>query len=310
MRRRVGIRQLACLAGALVLAGGLAVVGSAAPATAEPITQDFGFTNGAQSYTVPPGVCQVTIDAFGAQGGAGRLPADKNSGGLGGRATATIPVTPGEVLQVNVGGQGAQGTIGTGGAGGFNGGGAGGAAGSSGGGGGGASDVRQGGTGLANRVVIAGGGGGGASAGPSFPGQGIGGGGGGANGDPGTGGGPSVGAGGGGTQSGGGTSGVSNPAGVNGEPGQSGIGGAGAASTLTTGGGGGGGYFGGGGGGADDTSNIAGGGGGGGSGFGPAGTVFENGVRSSQGEILITADPEVTCESAAVAVLIDPNFTG
>jgi len=76
--------------------------------------------------------------------------------GAGGSVKATIPVTPGEKLAIFVGGYGAT-------AGGFNGGGTGGSTGGSGGnggGGGGASDVRQGGDRLANRVVVAGGGGG------------------------------------------------------------------------------------------------------------------------------------------------------
>ncbi len=71
------------------------------------VTCTFAFTGLlGDSFTVPAGVTQITIDAFGAQGG---LSQDGTAGGQGGEATATITVTPGEVLQVNVGGQPATG---------------------------------------------------------------------------------------------------------------------------------------------------------------------------------------------------------
>jgi hypothetical protein len=123
-------------------------------------SQTFNFTGAAQTFTVPAGVTQLTISAFGAQGGAGALGAP--AGGLGGSVSAKITVTPGEILTINVGGVGGNGNnVGpVVGAGGFNGGASAGAGTIPGGGGGGASDVRQGGAGLANRVVVAGGGGG------------------------------------------------------------------------------------------------------------------------------------------------------
>ncbi len=115
----------------------------------------FNYTGAAQTLSVPTGVTEMTAVALGAQGGC-------SMGGLGGEATATFPVTPGETISVYVGGAGACGTAGML-PGGFNGGGdkytdSGdfwlGAS------GGGASDVRRGGTALANRVIVAGGGGG------------------------------------------------------------------------------------------------------------------------------------------------------
>ena len=119
----------------------------------------FIYTGAAQSFTVPTGVSQMNVTAAGAQGGT--CGGTDNTGGSGAWAIASIPTTPGETLSLYVGGQGKC----TGGApGGFNGGGAGGimesypsAS------GGGASDVRQGGTGLGNRVLIAAGGGGNSS---------------------------------------------------------------------------------------------------------------------------------------------------
>lgn len=115
-------------------------------------TATFNFTGAMQTFTVPVGVTSITVDAQGAQGGA--------NGGLGGRAVATIPVTPGEVLEVWVGGRPTQ-EIGPGG---FNGGGAVviepcGSGPSYSWPGGGASDIRRG-SGLANRLIVGGGGGG------------------------------------------------------------------------------------------------------------------------------------------------------
>ncbi len=121
----------------------------------------FSYTGGVQTYTVPPGAFTITVDVYGAQGGFGyNVPLV--TPGLGGRVQATVAVTPGEVLNIYVGGQGGPGGTTVGGTAGYNGGGTGGgwAGGRSGGGGGGASDIRQGGTALSNRVVIGSGGGG------------------------------------------------------------------------------------------------------------------------------------------------------
>jgi hypothetical protein len=117
-------------------------------------------TVGAHAFTVPLGHTTVTVEAWGAQGGG-------SSGGLGGYATAVVPVTSGEVLVVNVGERPSGQSRG------WNGGGRGGNGGSilyignfnPGSGGGGASDVRrQAGT-LTDRLVVAGGGGGASSGG-------------------------------------------------------------------------------------------------------------------------------------------------
>ena len=150
-----------CWAAALVagaLGGALAVTfGPTGLAGADTTTLTFNCTGSAQTWTVPAGVTSATVDAFGAQGGAGL----NASGGLGGRATASIPVTPGQTIQINVGCAGK--SEGSGSAtGGFVGGGPGGtgATTDNGGGGGGASDVRTGAFGLADRVLVAGGGGG------------------------------------------------------------------------------------------------------------------------------------------------------
>jgi Bacterial Ig-like domain (group 3) len=274
------------------------------------VTCTFSFTGGAQSFTVPAGATSITVAASGAQGGDANI----SNGGGGGEAQAALAVSPGDPIEVLVGGQGGDFTHGTAG---FNGGGPGGAGGAAfpgaqfpepapdGGGGGGASDVRTGACaatlscGLGARVLVGGGGGGSVGAGGDFSGAG----GGGGNPSGGTGVGQSSGPGGGGSQSGGGSAGAAdtetcfpgNPGAAGGTPTQSagGAGGAGQAAQFEFddggegGGGGGGGYWGGGGGGgacADDDSA----GGGGGSSFGPAGTTFTNSTRGGNGVVTIS----------------------
>jgi hypothetical protein len=110
-------------------------------------TTNFTFTGGTQTYTVPACVTSITYIVSGAQGGGA-------GGGNGARVTGTLTVTPGQVLQINVGGQG------VGPVGGFNGGANGVATGNASSGGGGASDIRVAPNGLGNRIIVAGGGGG------------------------------------------------------------------------------------------------------------------------------------------------------
>ena len=127
-------------------------------------TETFNYTGSPapQTYTVPAGVTSLIIDAIGARGGA-----SYNGGkpGYGGRVNTTLAVTPGQVLNIYVGGVGGEGywygpvnyLSGAG----FNGGGNGNSNGyGAGGGGGGATDIRIGGNTLADRVLVAGGGGG------------------------------------------------------------------------------------------------------------------------------------------------------
>jgi hypothetical protein len=202
-------------------------------------------TVGAATFTVPAGVTSLTVTAVGG-GGAGSIP---SAGGSGAKVTGTLAVTPGEVLNLFVGG-GAPGTnwnVG----------------------GGGSTNISSGGTAL----VIAGGGGG---AGQYGNGGNAGGPGGvgldGGNSAPGRGGAGGV----------GGAGGSGAPSGPNGQPGGNGSGGKGGDSGNSGGagsgtgaggnagwygGGGGGGYGGGGGGGRQA-------GGGGGGSLGPAGATF------------------------------------
>ena len=311
--------------------------------TTGPVTVPFT-TPGTSSYTVPAGICRVTVDARGAAGGnanvvvpssqraaiqarlaaAGKGPAnppagfvhaaaDTGSGGLGGETTATIPVTSGETLTVSVGGAGQD--IGSSlPDGGTPDGGSGGIGALPGAGGGGSSDVRQGGTGLANRVVVAGGGGG---AGAAFVLSPVpfafedGGGGGGLTGQHGSPSSSATDAGGGGTQTAGGAAGAGAPFGTDGVAGSLGHGGTGASEVLAVAGaGGGGGLFGGGGGAAALLGLAAfGSAGGGGSGFGPPSATFQTAVNSGNGSVRITSDP-ANSGCVAAAAVVQPRFTG
>ncbi len=84
-------------------------------------TFSFGGTgpNGpTDSFTVPAGVSQVTIDAKGAQGGDAVEPGVVLPGGLGAEVKASFPVTPLETLYLRVGGAGSFDFVGGGGGGG------------------------------------------------------------------------------------------------------------------------------------------------------------------------------------------------
>ena len=232
----------------------------AAPAASALHQRTFNYTGAQQTFKVPKGVRAITVDAYGGGTTTGGL-RDKIRI-LGGRTQATLPVTPRETLYVVVGGDGTTG---------FNGGAPSGCPGTGFGTGAGASDVREHGNGLSNRILVAGGGAGSAGrrggAGGGLVGQ-TGGGGAGKGGF----------GGGGGTQSQGGAGGAGgtweSQHGNPGNPGAFGVGGSGgapdASSNQECGAGGGGGYYGGGGGGASgggDQGGGIGGSGGGGSSF-------------------------------------------
>lgn len=237
----------------------------------------FHYTGAGQTFVVPKGVTVITIVADGASGQGGFSSPSDNTPGFGGRVFAVVPVIPGEKLSVFVGGTASNRS------GGFNGGGSAAPKHGFGYGGGGASDVREGGDKLVNRIVVAGGGGG-AGGSPIYA-YGYGGAGGAKVG--GTGGGPSssipggFGGTGGSQRRGGrgGAGGTGKSTGEDGHPGgdgRLGVGGDGGESGTSGsgyngggGGGAGGGYYGGGGGGGGASTgraygdNIGGGGGGG-----------------------------------------------
>jgi hypothetical protein len=269
--------MLAGCGGSQSLIGGLRA--TALSADSLPYNKTFHFTGKKQLFVVPAGVKWLTVVALGA---AGRL----KEKGRGGRVFAEILVVGGERLGIFVGGEATSVN------GGYNGGGLGGYSGDGQSyGGGGATDIREGGDSLHDRILVAGGGGGEGE----YAWRGCGGGGGGGGRIAGTGGVgcfgyPAAGGGTGGTQqhagSGGSAGGTysygdADP-GVHGSFGKGGTGGQGgvyASGAAGEGGGGGGGYYGGGGGGGGG-SGISGWGDGGGGGGGSS--YIEPSARKSE----------------------------
>jgi|688.fasta_scaffold00017_23 hypothetical protein len=256
-------------------------------------TVTFNYTGAVQTWVVPPCVTSINVVAAGAKGGGA-------IGGNGARITATIAVTPGQTLNIYVGGMGTCGNN----SGGWNGGGTGYASNPANVtynscGGGGATDIRIGGTALANRVIVAGAGGGkGGGSNTNTPG-------GGALCNNGANGGNTFGAGGGGgTQVAGGNGGApwaGTPPG--GQAGTLGQGGNGGFWQTASGGGGGGGRYGGGGGGNDGccTGANGGGGGGGGSSLVPVGGTCLPTNNTGHGYLTITYTP--------VNLVVNPTST-
>ncbi len=269
---------------------------STSPAT---ITDSYAYTGAEQTFTVPAGIFQVHVLAIGANGGNG-----DEQGGTGAQVSATVSVTPGQTLYVEVAGNGQSKGAGLGGSGG---GGSGGGEGS--GGGGGASDVRTSPLALGltpedRLIVAAGGGGGGANGGCP----------GGAGGLAGENGEGSCGERGGEgalqARGGRGGSGGCGP----GEAGHLGVGGSGGgdiggvASCTVTGGGGGGGYYGGGGGGG--TSSFGSGGGGGGSSLVPTGGSVTTPPSGTEPGVQISYEPAPEAPAAATLPASGESPTG
>jgi|GEM_PF-2215286 len=262
-------------------------------------SMSFEYTGVEETFSVP--ACAEGSLSVVARGASGQTAIGGGSGGQGAIATGTLDVVTGELLSLFVGGQD-----------GYNGGGAPGSgdpavSGS----GGGASDVRQAGNALEQRILVAGGGGGGGAPPQETCSAGEGGAGG-VGGDPnatsgtnGTGCGAISTGGGGATQAMGGAGGVGGTNCSNtpdpGEPGQLGIGGSGSGGVNCNGsgfvggggGGGGGGYYGGGGGAGGpggSGGSWGGAGGGGGSSYvgGVSGGTISAGAHSGDGDITLS----------------------
>jgi hypothetical protein len=266
--RRLIVSVLACLC-----CGAMAGGASAA-------TVAFGSTGGQQTFTVPAGVSRVHVVAVGGRGGANSSPSSYSApGGFGAIAQADLSVTSGEVLYVEVAGNGSPGdSAGAPGKAGFGGGGTGGPGA---GGGGGASDVRTVSAALSgsfsSRLIVAGGGGGGAGS----PGGGNAGAGG-----------PVSGGGGPGTATAGGAGGMPNGQAQPGSSGMLGLGGSGGAGSQQSGAGGGGGvYGGGGGGGGGDICSPA---------YGCVGEPGGNGGGGSSGFAQSVANPALATDTTGM----------
>lgn len=265
----------------------------------------FEYTGGDQTWIVPDGVTFIKAKVVGASGES----SPDGLGGKGGTAATggrDIPVTPGQMLQIVVGGRGGGQSAGIGG---YNGGGNGGVwgIGGRGGGGGGASDIRR-----SETVLLSAGGGGGQGVAlqSDSASNGNGGNGGGLNGEAGASN-LSVGGGQGGTDTVGGLGGTGeNP----GTAGTSFVGGQGASRpqlALFAGGGGGGGYQGGGGGATDPDGGA--GGGGGGSGYAhpdfAENVTFGVAADEGNGQVVIEYFREVTLTTTpAVPILTQTGW--
>ena len=271
--------RLITLALCMLALAAIAPGASAAPTCTGSVQAGSSYTcipngSGYAHVTVPARVTSISVIA---DGGGGGKNVSLGNGGSGARVSATIAVTPGDVLTIYAGAGGGAGTGGNGNVGGtgYGAGGNGGAyygegfGGGYGGGGGGSSAVLLGAT---VKVVAGGGGGGGNYYGGSGSGvAGLSGGDGGGSCAIGGGGGNAAGSGSAGTTSG---TGNSTPGSTSGFAGKGGTGIYGAGGSSSGGGGGGGGYGGGGGGnwnGPGYGCTLAGGGGAGGS-YGPGGT--------------------------------------
>ncbi len=113
-----------CLNLAVLAAGAALAVVAAPPAQASaareagrsavvaPNSQTFGFNNTTQYFTVPAGVHQVHLAASGGAGGAAgyRSGLFAAPGGLGAEIRLDAPVNPGDILVIEVGGQGGNAT--------------------------------------------------------------------------------------------------------------------------------------------------------------------------------------------------------
>lgn len=274
-------------------------------------TVSFPYTGAPTSWTVPNCVTSITITVAGAQGGGSQ----DNSGpivpgGLGAVITATIPVNPGDIIDMTIGGQGGLGT-----AAGFNGGGSGffssdGNLNNASASGGGSTNINVNGSPV---IIAAGGGGAGGGTWDFSPENNAGGDGGCATGEAPMPGSPWIPTGGGGgTQVSPGVGGA--PwAGVppGGSPGIGGVGGIGGQWQTAPGGGGGGGYFGGGGGGNDGccTGANGGAGGGGGSSLVPGGAGCNPGTNTGNGSVTISYTGGGSVASIAPALICEGSTT-
>lgn len=76
-------------------------------------TQAFAYTGAVQHWTVPPGITQIEVELWGAEGGAGGTQTTSlvPAGGKGGYVKAAITVVPGDIIDVYVPGKGQNGVI-------------------------------------------------------------------------------------------------------------------------------------------------------------------------------------------------------
>lgn len=246
------------------------------------LSTNFSYTGNVQQWIVPAGVTSIHMDAYGARGTRGIFGTWPHYG-KGGRVQAVMNVTPGDTLYIYVGGTALWNGGGNSGRGSV---------------GGDATDIRIRGTGLINRILVAGGGGGTGAAlgGEANSNAGHGGG---LRGQDGTASSGGIHYGGGGSQTAGGNGGCTNVTCA--ETGYFGIGGTSNSMAGYNGGGGGGGWYGGGGG------HTSGDGGGGSSYTNPqycSNVIHTQGVWDDAGVVFITYGINCTGVSTRVPVTL------
>jgi len=99
------------LAGLSTVTGTAPVAVAAVPQPSSPPTV-FAYTGAPQQYTVPTNVDTLFVQVVGGAGGTGQFAAEQDAtalGGSGGQVVVQLAVTPGESLQINVGGAGQDG---------------------------------------------------------------------------------------------------------------------------------------------------------------------------------------------------------
>src|SRR5690606_20302672 len=81
----------------------LALINSGYLLSQSVVTQTYTYTGAPETFTMPPCVGSLTITVRAASGGTGT---SSSSPGLGGSARGVLTGTPGQILYINVGGQG------------------------------------------------------------------------------------------------------------------------------------------------------------------------------------------------------------
>ena len=66
----------------------------------------YNYTGSAQTFTVPAGITSISVDAYGASGMTRTGYGGNGDQGKGGRVQTNLSVTPGDVLNIYVGGTG------------------------------------------------------------------------------------------------------------------------------------------------------------------------------------------------------------
>ena len=99
----------------IAMAGAVGAVLASSAASARAATVDFHSTGAEQLFTVPSGVTSLQVVAIGGRGGTGA--SATSGGGFGAVVNGDVAVSPGQLIYVEVGGNGSNGSMGSGGAG-------------------------------------------------------------------------------------------------------------------------------------------------------------------------------------------------